>query len=102
MARIVLIPPYNGREQATAFKQFFERKCLNGGGRRTARQADRDQRAFRKREKGDGASEIVEVIGGDGGVRVGIRTDQARRARHAVLRRFEMTDEVVMLERARQ
>src|SRR5262245_4031603 len=102
MARIVFIPPYSGRKHATASRQILERKCSERGGRRTARQADRDQGAFRKREKWNGAAEIIELSGGDSALRVRIRADQVCRARHAVLRRLEVADEVVMLERARQ
>src|SRR2546428_691091 len=95
-----VFPPYCSRVRGPVLTICRE-EGLPCGGRRPARGSDREQRALGERQNGDGAADIVEWPCSDNGRRVRIGTEQVRRARHAVLRGFEVTDQVVMLERGR-
>ena len=68
------------------------------GGRRAAGRSNRQQNAVGDQLERDGATGIGEMPGVETCRRVWIRPELARSARRAVLRGFEMAEEIVMLE----
>ena len=79
----------------------FRRTGLRGNGRRPARGPDGEQESVGDNLQRQRAAGVGQIRGADKEGRVRVGADDARCAGRAVRRRFQMAEEIVMLERRR-
>src|SRR5258706_9916983 len=78
-----------------------EKEWLCGGRRRAAGRANGEEKRLRKERGADDLTGVGKIPGADDGRGMGICADDARCAGRAVLRRLELAQQIVVLERRR-